>query len=118
MLSTNKAITAVLAIMLAFGLLILSSAIYNSLSEPEFYNGYVVTVNGIEQGNSMPNPNYITGTKRAIYQFFSDFLPVSQGIQMANLELFRPVLSMASSVFIAAATSFAGVLAFRRKDLK
>lgn len=45
MLSSNKAITAVVAILLVLGLLVIASMMYNNLGEPEFSSGVVITAN-------------------------------------------------------------------------
>ncbi len=118
MLSTNKAITAVVAILLAFGLLMISASINGSLSEPEFSTGIVMMEDGMQIGDPIPNPEYISGIKRVVYQFLMDALPSGQGILMTSLEIERPVLSLASSAVISLITVMAGVFSFRKKDLK
>lgn len=80
-----------------FGLIALGSAIYNALSEPEFSSAAVMTVNGFEIGKPLPNPNYVSGALRSLYQFAVDALPTGQSILLANLELARPVLSLCAS---------------------
>lgn len=118
MLSTHKAITVVIAILLVFGLLIIASIIYNSLNEPEFYSGIRITANGMQMGDSTPNPNHITGSKRVVYQFILDVLPTGQGILMANLELAHFVTSIIASICISVSTIIVGIFAFNKKDLK
>ena len=78
----------------------------------------IMTVNGFEVGEPLPNPNYISGTLRTVYQFAVDALPTGQAILLANQELARPVLSLAASAGLVLLCSAAGMLAFRRKDLK
>ncbi len=118
MLSSNKAITAVLAILLALGLLVTASIIYNSLCVPEFSSGIVITKEGMQMADPTPNPNYVSGMKRTIYQFILDCLPSGQGILMANLELGRPLLSLTASVLLSLITTITGVRVFYKKDLK
>lgn len=118
MLLANRAVSAVTAIMLSFGLIVLGSVLYNALTEPELLSTAVMTVNGFEVGEPMPNPNYISGSLRTAYQFAVDTLPTGQAILLANQELTRPVLSLCASACLLLLTSTAGVLAFRRKDLK
>lgn len=118
MLSSNKAITAVLAILLALGLIMAASIIYNRLAEPEMNSGVMITAQGMQMEEPTPNPNYISGMKRTIYQFVLECLPSGQGILMANLEIPRPVLSLVSSAVISLVTTIAGVFVFRKKDLK
>lgn len=118
MLSSGKAMTVLISILLFLGLLLLASVIYNSLREPETISGVQLTVNGMEMADPTPNPNYVTGTKREIYDFLVDFLPTGQGIRLWLLEIAHPVRMLASSLFIAVATTAGGMFAFRKKDLK
>lgn len=118
MLLTNRAVSAVTSILLMFGLLALASVFYNALCEPEMASAAIMTVNGFEVGEPLPNPNYISGTLRTVYQFAVDALPTGQAILLANQELARPVLSLAASAGLVLLCSAAGMLAFGRKDLK
>lgn len=118
MLSTNKAVTAVLCILLCLVILLAGSMFYNALCEPEMYSGIMITANGTEMGEPSPNPNYVSGTKRAVYEFMIDFIPTGQGIQMADIAVAHPVRMMLSSIFIAIMMTLCGVFIFRRKDLK
>ena len=59
-----------------------------------------------------------TGTLRTVYQFAVDALPTGQAILLANQELTHPGLSRAASAGLVLLSSAAGMLAFRRKDLK
>lgn len=97
LLLPNRAVSAVSSILLMFGLIALGSAIYNALSEPEFASAAVITVNGFEIGKPLPNPNYVSGALRSVYQFAVDALPTGQSILLANQELARPVLSLCAS---------------------
>ena len=100
------------------GLLLLGSVLYNALWEPEYLTGMVMTANGIEMGEAQPNPNYISGALRTVFQFLVDTLPTGQSILLANQELGRPGLSLAASGAIVLLCSGCGVATFRRKDLK
>ena len=118
MLLTNRAVSAVTAILLMFALLALTSAFYNALCEPEMISAAVMTANGFEVGEPMPNPNYISGTLRAVYQLAVDALPTGQAILLANQELAHPCFSLSASAGLVLLCSTAGMLVFRRKDLK
>lgn len=118
MLSSNKSITIVTAILLVLGLLMFASMVYNRLGEPEFYSGVVITSDGMQMGDPTPNPNYITGAKRDVYQFILDVLPTGQSIMMANLELTHFLTSIIASLCISITTVTVGVFAFNKKDLK
>ena len=118
MLTPNRAAAAVVSILLIFGLIIAGSMLYNALSEPEMFSGAIVTANGFTVGDPEPNPNYISGTLRAVYQFLVSALPTGQAILLANEELTQPVLSLCCSAGIVILTSLTGAAIFRKKDLK
>ena len=118
MLCSNKAISAVLTILLFLGLMCFAMYLYSRLSEPEMINGLIITQEGMQMGDPSPNPRYLTGTKREIYQFIIDCLPSGQGGQMQEFNMPHPVRMIISSVVIAIATTLGGIVAFEKKDLK
>ena len=118
MASQNKAITAVAAILVALALLLSASMIYNKLREPEMYSGVIFTSNGMEVSEPSPNPEYVSGVQRTIYEFVLDALPTGQGILLANAETARPALQISASVAITILVSAGGIYIFSKKDLK
>lgn len=119
MLIQSKAHTATACILLAFALLFWGIHITSALNEPEYYSAYSYTENGVTvEAPDERNPNYLTGTKRQVYEFLHDFTPGGQALQLANMNTERPAqLALYSSMIVLASTC-GGVLAFRRKDLK
>lgn len=119
MLSTNKAITAVASIILVFALMVIASAFYNSLSEVEFTREFIsISADGqVEFGDEIPNPAYVSGFRRKLYEFLVAFLPTGQGILVANQEIHFP-FEIIYSTIITVAVNICGVFAFRKKDLK
>lgn len=119
MLSTNKAITAVAAILLAFILMVAASAFYNALSEPEFTRDFIsISADGnVVFGDEIPNPAYVSGIKRKICEFLVIFLPTGQGILMANQEIHFPIEILYSTI-VTVAVNICGIFTFRKKDLK
>lgn len=118
LLTTNKAYGVVFCILLWLGLTFLGSYFYNVLSEPEMQSGAIVTMEGITIGEPTLNPNYVSGIKRHVYEFLSDFFPSSQAIQMSNLEAVHPIRMMLCSLGITVMATLGGIMVFRRKDLK
>ena len=121
MQSTNKAITVAISMLLFLGLIVFASMIYNGLSEPEMTGGVRITANGMEMAELTPNPNYVSGVTRTIYQFIVDFLPTGQGLQMWQLEIgnaAQMVRMLVSSVAITVLATLGGIFIFKRKDLK
>ena len=118
MLCSNKAIAAVLSILLFLGLMAIAFNVYYRLEEPEVVNGLIFTKEGMQVGEPEPNPRYLTGWKRELYQFAMDFLPTSQCMQMEELTVVHPIRMILSSVGITLVTTLGGIAAFAKKDLK
>lgn len=118
MLCSNKAIAAVLSILLFLGLMAIAFNAYYRLEEPEVVNGLIFTKEGMQVGEPEPNPRYLTGLKREIYQIAMDFLPTGQCIQMEGLTVLNPMRMILSSIIIAIVTTLGGIVVFGKKDLK
>lgn len=118
MLSSRKSATMALCLLLFLVMLLLASYLYNALQEPELYSDMLLTVGGIEMGDPKPNPFYIGGVQRTLYQALLLFLPAGQLARLANLEAGPAPLYIAASLAEAAAATAAGMALFRRKDLK
>ena len=122
MLCQNKALTAVINILAACFLLIISIYIMSRLRQPEFYSGYTLnTETGeIDVSEGEPNPDYLRGTEREVYQFLNDFLPTGQAINIPGQgELSQsPGLLAAYSASIIIVSTGIGVFAFRKRDVK
>ncbi|MDD3338876.1 MAG: ABC transporter permease subunit [Lachnospiraceae bacterium] len=116
-LITNKAIMAVVMILLFLAMLLVTSWFNAQLEQPEMWSGITMTENGIEMGDPMPNPYYVTGKVRTVYEWVLDLLPTGQSIYMANLKIVHPVREMILSVLITLSTLGAGLAAFKRKNL-
>ena len=74
--------------------------------------------NGFEVGAPEPNPNYVSGALRTVYQFIVDALPTGQAILLANQGLAHPAVSLCASVGIVLLSGAVGMAIFKRKDLK
>ncbi len=117
MLISNKTISSIVNIMLAFGLIIFSLSVINFLSMPEYIEEYVME-NGEFITNEIKNPHYLTGFKRDLFQFSIDINPAGQGFQIVgraapNLKIL-PLYSLATIVLFTGA----GILLFKKKELK
>lgn len=118
MLSGNKAVTVAISILLFLGLLVMASMIYNGLQQPEMASSVEMSMDGIQMGDPQPNPAYVSGAKRAVYEFMLDFLPTGQGILMWQLGIANYVRMMLSSVFFTVVPTVCGIAFFKRKNLK
>lgn len=124
MLSSSKTASAVLCILLSFGILFIAAQFFNSLSQPEYIQqlavgsnaGYVNTEEAVLE--TVRNPHYLTGTIREVYQNFLDFLPAGQMMQLINQNSLHTVRLILYSLAIICGTNLAGVYFFCRKDIK
>lgn len=122
MLIHKKTAGVVTAMIFSIFMIIAANAIDYRLSAKEYTEPYSVTVttaDGTEKDIEQPsvkNPKYLTGTKKEIFQFLHDTLPVDQ-IMQAYYELnFEKHFPLRSLCIIAIVTG-AGILLFRKKDL-
>ena len=91
----------------------------NALHEPEMIkNGMVSMEDGTVSVIMNPNPYYLSGIRRTVYEFLVDFLPTGQADSLQNILLDHPLRMLLSSAFITAAATFGGMKLFERKDLK
>ncbi len=118
MLITKKSISAILCLLLFFGLLILAFFIKGRLDAPEFTPEYGLTANGIELLGQKPNPKFLQPAARRIYQCFLDILPTGQSIELSMFSVVHPYLMMVYSVVISVITTILGIFIFRKKDIK
>ncbi len=122
MINQNKAAVAIISVILSFILLFSGNFIYSALNEPEYYDAYSYTENGVTHNEpKQKNPNYLTGTKRQVYEFFYDFDPGCQSMRIAGMydEEINDSLKLGGYSFICIViTSAVGILVFKRKDLK
>lgn len=118
LLSSNKAVTVIVSILLFLGLLIFAGVLYSALSEPEMVGGIQLTPDGLQMVDPTPNPKYVSGLRREIYDFIVDFLPTGQGLRLWQLEVGNPIRMLVSSVSITVLTTAGGLVAFQRKNIK
>lgn len=115
---SNKAVTAVVSLLLVLGLTYLTGSIGNALMEPKMtYDSITYTADSILFGNEIPNPSYISGIQRALYELIYDLLPTGQLLQMYSLDFNRctrwPVFSIVLFVLI----TVVGYFMFRKKNI-
>lgn len=115
---SHKATTAIICILLFFAFMIASTYVYNMLEAPPERTAYVMSLNGEPEMVTEPNPRYLEGTKRAVYEFLFDLLPTGQSTQYFMLEFAHPLRMMLCALGITAVSTGGGLVLFRRKDLK
>lgn len=119
MLCQNKTTGVCICLILFCVMFFMAMDIAQRLEEPEFYEGYTyMTDAGVtEHEDAQPNPNYLTGTKREVYEFLQDFLPCNQMYQYTYFEVDTGRLMLYSLSIIIVVTA-AGIFVFRKKDVK
>lgn len=122
MLVSSKSTGAVFSMLIALVMIISSMTVYSMLTAPEYYeNNFQMSVNGeIMQGDPIPNPKYLRGTERELYQFIQDFQPVGQMMQFNAGDNFPENVGRfpAYSLVLTGLTTGIGYVLFRRKNIK
>lgn len=120
MLIPKKAAGAVLVIVLAFALFLLMIGVNSRLDEPEFIRGYTHSANGEMQMMVVEkNPRYLEGTAREALLAFYNVLPSCQLLEVDRHKVSdRLGIMSVCALCETAAFTAAGVLIFRKKDIK
>lgn len=118
LLNQNKAVVAIICIFLAYFLLFLGIYLNSRLTEQAIIPAQEYIENGqILVREAMPNPSYVQGIKRTIFEILYD-LPGCQAVQLVATAEACPVrLPLVSLGTIAVSTGI-GLALFRRMDLK
>lgn len=140
MLVSSRSIAAVLALLLILGMVLAVDQLNAKLNQPEKHVE-ITTLYNEETGHwerqriYTPNPDYVSGTQRACYQFWVRLIPIGQAdehIEILNVcarldqieknlqKADTAVLSLGIfySIGLTAALTAVGSAAFRRKELK
>lgn len=126
MLNHNKAGVAVITILVFFAMLFLGSYLESRLNEPEMFSSGIV-IDTTDASNISgrvrepePNPDFVRGNRRKLFEFGVAFLPTGQGIRLSHIDIEKDNLWKMPlySLIIIVATSCIGVSFFNRKDLK
>ena len=119
----NKAGSAVVCILCALLLVMQGIIVKSMLEEPEFYGPEIIVSDSGEvsySGEMEPNPNYIPegSPKRAFYNFLMDFTPGGQALLISAQAIDNLSKMCFYDIGWLVVLTVAGVLVFRRKDLK
>lgn len=110
----------VAAIILALVIVLMGSYFYNALCEPQTIaeGVYISAEEGVVIGPEKPNPAYVGGNMRAVYQAMLIVVPAGQQILIACEKIENPVTMIAASLAICLLVTAAGYMIFAKKDLK
>ena len=117
----NKAAGAVTCLIVTLVMMFAALTIYQRLNAPEYYDAYSFVNEDTGKTISVDkekNTKYLSGTKREVYEFMNDFLPVSQLYQVAMNVSDNLMLIIIYDCIIIIASTGIGVTIFKKKDLK
>lgn len=118
MLFSYRSLSQVLSVLLLIGLLLFAGKLFAALQEPEKVSDVTISAeDGMHFGDPSPNPNYVEGSRREVYDFIVDLLPTGQCLKMYGGDITDPLRNMLLSLGITAGTTAAGIALFKRKDL-
>lgn len=119
MVIPNRTVSAVVALVLSFGLLLSGSYLYSYLNYPPTYTQMIYNPVLEEwEEKEAPYPFYLKGTKRDVFQLLCDVNPGGQIMQCNALDAPNLPLLPVYSATLTVVTTGAGLWGFRRKDLK
>lgn len=120
MLNQNKAVVAVISLIVSLVILFTGAYFKNILAEPEYYEGVYMTEEGVlEKDKKIKNSRYLEpGLQRDVYEFLDEFLPGGQQLQLSQSDVADPFKYMGYSTIITVAVTGCGIMLFRKKDLK
>lgn len=124
MLIQSKSVSAVTVLIMTVIMFFAAITISAKLGEPEYYESYSKTIVNEETGEMtltpeyIKNPSYLSGTKRKIYECLNNIIPVSQFYQIAMENSDNINIMVLYSVIIIVLANGAGIILFRRKNLK
>ena len=116
MMISNKAITAIVSVLLAFGMMMAALTCFSILETPEVVPSASL-VDGEMKIEEIPNPKYPSEEKRKVCQILLDVNPAGQMYQLGGRDIpdlkVLPIYSLGEFIVFAGA----GILLFRKKEL-
>lgn len=125
MLWSNRAVTAVVCILLSIFLLFSGTVVSNRLEQDEYY--YIpdasLGIGEIDDGKNsewVRNPDYLDGTERTVYEIIFNVIPGGQSLELSGQtnENNNYIIMLLASMGWIVITSGCGMLIFHKKDLR
>lgn len=117
----SKAAGSVVCLLVTIIMLFATMFIDQRLSAPEYYDAYTYTDESTGEDiyvEKEKNTKYLTGTKRQVYEFLNDFLPISQLYQIVASDSIDFGVTVMYDCILIFITTGAGILIFKKKNLK
>lgn len=121
MFVNSKAGASVTVLVITMIMFVATLTISEKLSQPEYYEGGKYFDEETQQLADMPkekNPDYLTGTKRKVYQTIYDVMPASHIYESAMSSTENANKFAGYDGIILVVTTALGIILFRKKDLK
>lgn len=124
MLIHSKPVYCVTILLISIFLLMNAMIVENNLAEKEYIDAYSFSYTDAsgeifeEYVEQTPNPRYLSGFKREVYEFLYDFMPGCQLLQIAHQETAHPGQLPLYSLLIFAVSTGCGLFFFRIKNIK
>ncbi len=117
----SKSVGSVVCLMLMLGMLFVAAYVNQRLDAPEYYEGYAFADDESGELIEVPptkNPSYPEGFKRDVYEFLYDFVPCGQILQIGFSGAGNVNLMMLYDMIILIGSTSAGIIIFKKKNLK
>ena len=118
MVVVSRGVAITLCILLAFGLILLGQYLYLALSQEEVLTALFYTDTGEMAVSEQPNPAYLTGFARQVYQFFYELTPGGQAYQILGMSAQSPLRMLGYSGLVFVLVTGLGLVIFQKKDVK
>ena len=118
MVVASRGVAITLCILLAFGLILLGQYLYLALSQEEVLTALFYTDTGEMAVSEQPNPVYLTGFARQVYQFFYELTPGGQAYQILGMSAQSPLRLLGYSGLVFVLGTGLGLAIFQKKDVK
>lgn len=115
---SRKSLSVVVCMLGVIFMMSLTTYLSARLDQPEFRDAIPLVVEGQLVTDTEPNPLYLRGVKREVYQALNDLLPYGQALQYMTFTAAYPERLPPYSLAVAALSTAAGIALFRKKDLK
>lgn len=118
MLDSAKARCAVVSLILALALIFGGMMVYSSVTMEETKMQMVLMEDGSYERQIVPNPRYLTGTKRVVFEWIDSCLPGSQAFHAVSNEEIPDGKGAVCLLGLSCAMTAAGISLFKKKDIK
>ncbi|WP_405318752.1 ABC transporter permease subunit [Frisingicoccus sp.] len=118
MLDSAKARCSIISLILSLALILGGMMIYGNVTTEETKEQMVLMEDGSYERQIVPNPRYLTGTKRVIFEWIDSCLPVSQAFHVVSYEETPDGKGAVCLLGLSCAMTAAGILLFKKKDIK